>query len=380
MIKKALLGTWMMSLVIAHAMSSIAVAEPAYRVSDPISHNNLSIYFIHGRGQAGPPPLTLSEALTKGTVAVYETGKVTELAIENKGTKPVFIQAGDVVRGGKQDRVLTVSLILPAKSGRVPIASYCVEEGRWQKRGKESIRQFTSSANAIPSKRAKLAMQLAHSTQMGRPDAAAIQRSQSISANRLRPLYQQRIDRSATANPRVSESGFNPQSVVWESVASTQRALSQSLKARVAAPESRSSLVLALDNTHLKQAMRRYMDKLLPAAEAHDDILGYVFAINGRVNSADVYPSHSLFEKMWPKLLRASVTEAISEKFPDQKYFSQPTPDDVLSFLKSADAGKRTARAVNNGAQVYTHTSKASYLFTTKLKSGAWIHRNYIAR
>ena len=47
------------------------------------------------------------------------------------------MQAGDVVKGGRQDRTLTVSLVLPPKSGRIPIASFCVEHGRWSARNAE---------------------------------------------------------------------------------------------------------------------------------------------------------------------------------------------------------------------------------------------------
>ena len=64
----------------------------------------------------------------------------------------MFIQAGDIVKGGKQDRVLTVSLLLPAKSGRVPIASFCVEQGRWSARGKEDHAKFSSAKEAMPSR------------------------------------------------------------------------------------------------------------------------------------------------------------------------------------------------------------------------------------
>ena len=103
-------------------------------------------------------PLTLQEALAKGQVQVVETGRVNELQIENTGGEQVFIQAGDIVKGGKQDRVLTVSLLLPAKSGSVPIASFCVEQGRWSARGKEDHAKFSSAKESMPSRSALLAM------------------------------------------------------------------------------------------------------------------------------------------------------------------------------------------------------------------------------
>jgi hypothetical protein len=106
----------------------------------------------------GAIPLTLQEALAKGSVQVTETGRVNELQIENTGAEEVFIQAGDIVKGGKQDRVLTVSFLLPSKSGRVPIASFCVEQGRWSARGKEDQSKFSSAHEAMPSRAALLAM------------------------------------------------------------------------------------------------------------------------------------------------------------------------------------------------------------------------------
>ncbi len=125
--------------------SASASAATETRISGPHIHDNLAVYFVHGRSADGPTPLTLAEALAKGSVNVIETGSVNELKIENTGTDEVFIQSGDIVKGGKQDRVLTVSLLLPAKSGKVPIASFCVEQGRWTSRGKEDVGKFSSA-------------------------------------------------------------------------------------------------------------------------------------------------------------------------------------------------------------------------------------------
>ncbi len=119
-----------------------AKAPDGFRVSDPIVHENLAIYFIHGKSEAGKVPLTLEEAMAKGFVRVRETSNVNQLEIENLGAEEVFVQSGDIVKGGKQDRTLMVSLVLPPKSGSVPIASFCVEEGRWSPRGREDAAQL----------------------------------------------------------------------------------------------------------------------------------------------------------------------------------------------------------------------------------------------
>ena len=111
------------ALATVGASSGAALADQGTRISGPHTYQNLAVYFVHGTSAGGAVPLTLQEALAKGQVQVVETGQVNELQIENTGTEHVFIQAGDIVKGGKQDRVLTVSLLLPANSGRVPIAS-----------------------------------------------------------------------------------------------------------------------------------------------------------------------------------------------------------------------------------------------------------------
>lgn len=49
----------------------------------------------------------MSEALEKGLVVVKETGNVQELSLENRSqTTTVFLNAGDIVKGGRQDRTV----------------------------------------------------------------------------------------------------------------------------------------------------------------------------------------------------------------------------------------------------------------------------------
>ncbi len=132
------------SPLVMFSLIGIGGANPSNgpRVSDPIVHENLAVYFIHGKSAAGNVPLTLEEAMAKGVVHVNETSNVNQLEIENLGNEEVFVQSGDIVKGGQQDRTLMVSLVLPPKSGRIPIASFCVEQGRWSARGREDVGTF----------------------------------------------------------------------------------------------------------------------------------------------------------------------------------------------------------------------------------------------
>src|SRR2546430_7162669 len=102
--------------------SLVARADSASRITGPVVHGNLAVYFVHGASSAGAVPLTLAEALDAKKVRVSETGSVNELAIANLGDREIFVQSGDIVKGGQQDRVLSVSLVLPPRSGSIPIA------------------------------------------------------------------------------------------------------------------------------------------------------------------------------------------------------------------------------------------------------------------
>src|SRR5262245_44220972 len=180
-------------------LSGSAAATGDYRLSGPFVHDNLAIYLVHGQAEPGPVPLTLQEALAKGAVRVHETGNVSQLDIENLAGEEVFVQSGDIVKGGQQDRVLMVSLLLPPRSGRVAIASFCVEQGRWSGRGKEDVKTFASASSSLPSRKAKMAIKA--------PPA------------------------SATVAAAVSTS--SRQQAVWESVASVQQQLTRSLGSSV---------------------------------------------------------------------------------------------------------------------------------------------------
>jgi len=338
--------------LLALAASSLAVMglgqNPAradeYRVSGPVAHENLAIYLVHGTSAAGAVPLTLDEALRKGAVKVHETGTVSELQIENLGTDEVFIQAGDIVKGGQQDRVLTVSLVLPPKSGRIPIASFCVEQGRWSARGKEDVKTFATAAASVPSREAKLAIR-------------------------------------APAQPAAARSAVpaSPQQQLWAKVRKVQDGLSANLGAPVQAAASQSSLQLSLENEKLKDAQDAYLKALLKEGEAADDVVGYVFAIDGKLNSAEVYPSNGLFRKMWPKLLKASITEAIGQKNSGAAD-PVPTNDAALAFLDHAAKGAASERPLPASVRLETRQAENAFYFETRRANGAFVHRSYLAK
>src|SRR5438093_3652055 len=100
------------------------------------------------------------------------------------------------------------------------------------------------------------------------------------------------------------------QSRVWDYVAQAQTKLSANCPAPVTADISPSSLQLALENKDLQQRIDAYVSALAKIVDAQPDAAGMAFAINGKMNSADVYCDAALFKAMWPKLLKSAATEA----------------------------------------------------------------------
>jgi len=334
-------------------VSSVVAAE-GMRISGPIVHDNLAIYFVHGSATENTVPMSFEEALANGRVKVRETGTVNELTVENVGDDEVFVQAGDIVKGGQQDRVLSVDLLLPPRSGQVPIAVFCVESGRWSARGHEDARQFSTAAAAMPSHEAKLAI-----------------RSYMANAPKSAP-----VGAPSPADPPRADTGSR-QAQIWATVKKMQDHLTRSVGAPVAAPASPSSLQLSLESDKLKAAQTAYLSAL-QGGELDHDVVGYIAAINGKISGGDVYASPGLFRKMWPKLLAASVTEAIGEN--DAPNAKPPPADEPPAFLAAAESAPGSDRVMNNNVSLATRDGASSLFAETRRADGGWVHRNYLAK
>ena len=305
-----------------------------YRLSGPYTHKNLSIFLVHGKSvMKGKSFLTLQEALLQKKVVVYETQSVNELSIQNFSDEDVYVQSGDIVKGAQQDRMIGVDLIVPPRSGKLPISAFCVEHGRWSGRGSERATVFSSSSDA-----------------------------------------------AATKEIRLAAKSANSQGGVWQSVTVAQDKLSRNVGARVNSTVSESSLQLAVENHKVQESADSYVNALSSIANRSDDVIGYVFAINGKVNSADIYGSNLLFRKLWPKLLKANAIEAIAELQPGR--FKPASPDNVLGFLSDSEKAKGSEKDVNGRVNLMTREDDENIFFETrdKKENGAWVHRNYIKK
>lgn len=339
---------WITSFVLVVAASLVTFAagwggriaesqkdKDEYRLEGPFTHGNLSVFLIHGQDRIkGKTFITLQEALIQKKVIVRETREVNELSIENISAEEVYVQSGDIVKGGQQDRMMAVDLILPPRSGKIPISAFCVENGRWSQRGSEAVATFNSSGNAVASREVKLAAKMKSS-----------------------------------------------QSEVWREVSVAQDKLSSNTGTNVKSEASPTSFQLALENKNVQSNADSYIKALGGLIESRDDVIGYVFAINGKINSADVYASSGLFKKLWPKLLQASAIEAVAGLRRGEK-FDEPKPADVKGFLDDGTKGVEKEQEVSSRVQMVTRDSKDNVSFDTRdrAQSGVVVHRNIIKK
>lgn len=333
--KSKLFACFLAAIAMALLLSAANAQSNNYRISEPVSFKNLSIFLIHGKDEnAKGNILTLQEAMERNLFVVYETSDVNELEVENLSKEfDVFIQSGDIVKGGKQDRILAVSIIIPARSGRVSIESFCVESGRWTKRGNEDSSKFKSSNDRIVTKELKLAANSARSQQE-----------------------------------------------VWDKVSDAQTRLSKNVGGRVNAPESESSLQLSLENREVTTSIDEYVKRLSGIVDGKSDVIGYAFAINGKINSADIYVSNALFKKLWTKMLKAAATEAVAESRGVR--LAEPVKAEAVSgFIDDAEKAKASEKSVGSGAKLVTREDKDNVMFEARdEKSKLIVHRSYVKK
>jgi hypothetical protein len=262
-------------------------------VLPPVNKGNLSIFPVVGGAENDTGRLlTLDEGLRAGSVVVTEAGslrglvrpgtplppqsgaEVNRLVLINNSDRPLLLLAGEVVTGGKQDRVIGVDRIVPEKSGPIDLSVFCVEPGRW-----------VASSDHFGSMK----------SQMAQP---------------------------SVRTPAMAER--NQQSV-WNSVAGVIRGVARAVPQASPSLHASTSYAKAMENPDVQK-------KVESVAADYDGMLrelkkegakGVVVAINGRILWADVFASTELLEKYWQKLIRSyavdSLTTASERGQADQK-------------------------------------------------------------
>lgn len=350
-------------------LTGTALADPAlgYRISGPAVHGNLAVYFVHGSGAAAgaAAPLTLDQAVGGGQAKLRWTG-TDPVTVENVSDRSIFIPFATLLTGGMQDQVTSTSLLLPPHSGPVPLATFCVDPFRSSARDGEDPATLAAANRQFPGRMAKLVM------------LADAPRSKAVERLRQSGVWWS-IDTTRTElSRRLGGPIEPPRQAHWN----TEHLREQVSSVMLAARQSSwlTSLPLALENLRLESAQQAYVNAIEATADMEGDVIGAVFALNGSLDSAEIYQSHALFDAMWPRLLQARAVEALAvANAAGEAGTAPPVPVFVVEqFLATAQAG--AARPQAKGQHAVLRDSDAAIYAETGASDGTWVNRSFVAR
>jgi hypothetical protein len=246
------------------ANPAVSLDGTTFRVTGPYKHENLAIYLLHSADQDATEFITLEEGLRSGIVKVTEKDqeRVNELMIENTGAQPLFLQEGERIQGGKQDRIIYASHVIPPHSGKMPVSSFCVEQGRWGTGA--AGKSFHGNENVV------------------------------LASRRVRTAAKVHKDQGA----------------VWGVVAGQKAVVARS----GLASNSNTSLNETLDSPKVKQLSEAFTAALKDVLDRQADAKGIAIAINGRILEINDYPNHQVLTKLYPRLLGSYALEAVMYK------------------------------------------------------------------
>lgn len=281
----------------------------------PITHGNLTIFPIVGGADHDTSGfLTLDEGVRAGTVIVTEQGSVqgllrrgqtvnrgagaavNQLVLINNSDRPLLLLAGEIVTGGKQDRVIGADRLVPPNSDPIDLSVFCVEPGRWVGHSEQfsSMKsQMAQPSVRVPAMAAKDQHQVWN--QVAEARKAVIASSQAVEVTSAVPLVQ-------TDNGDLS-TNLSQNVVVNAPNGGTDLAShpTTSYAATMAIPKVQATIDNAAGNyENIRERLKK------------DGAKGVVVAINGKLVWVDLFASNDLLMRYWQKLVRSYAAESLT--------------------------------------------------------------------
>lgn len=344
---------------------------PGYKVLEPIRHGNLTVFpVVAAKSYSTSEFLTLDEGLRSGEVIVTEAGsvqglirrqpsngirhdgaEVNRLVLVNNSKRPLLLLAGEIVSGGKQDRVIGKDRIVPPESDPIDLSVFCVEPGRW----------------------------VATSEHFGASEAMY----GSAGGNSFHGSANPPMAIMAQPSVRAKAMADKDQNAVWSEVNKQKAAMT----VEVAGAARRAQTEIAQTSSYAKvnenEEVKRQVDAVAkPIEQSYQSLIrqlrdrnavGVVVAVNGRVIWADVFASTDLLAKYWPKLVRSYASEAIVTRAKEMEVSEKQ----AQAFLDEMEGRKET---IESEPGVYRHTEvigegfKAFALTSLLPKTGFDVH------
>ena len=302
--------------------------EGVFEVAGPFSHENLTVFLLNGNEQDDRDFITLDQGLKDNVVKVSEQGQaqVNQLEIDNQSDQYLFLQEGDRVVGGQQDRIIITSLVIPPHSGKMPLPSFCVEAGRWHGSG-----QFHYAMNAA----------------------------------------------LAPKDVREASKVVGQQSVVWESVRGIKHVAGTSTA--VNAPNTNTSLTETLDSPQVKKLSDACAEALKGILDEHPRAVGVVIAVNGKIEEVNVYPNQKVLSQLYPRLLQSYALQAALAK-------NEASPEkavavaDVRTFMTERKEQAETSKREVNGDNTLMLCPCDGKVECETAYAGKVVHRQWLSK
>jgi hypothetical protein len=370
-----MLGLVTVDLRPVHAGEQLSAS--GYKVLEPIRHGSLTVFpVVAPKSYATAEFLTLDEGLRSGEVVVTEYGnvrgllrrrttpevhrdnaEVNRLVLINNSKHPLLLLAGEIVTGGKQDRVIGKDRIVPAESDPVDLSVFCVEPGRWV----ATSDHFGASGTT-------------YGAGIGAGNGGGVGGPINGSAGTL----------MAQPSVRAKAMGDKDQNQVWAEVRKQQE--SMTVEVAAAAPQasadqirSTSSYARVMENKDVKEKV----DEIAKPIEQNYQSLikqlrdrkavGVVVAVNGHIVWTDIFASTELLEKYWPKLVRSYASEAVVSRAKG----GEASLAQAEAFLGDMEGRRET---IESEPGIYRHTEingdgfKAFSLTSLLPKTGFDVH------
>jgi len=322
-----------------------------WRLLDPVTYENLTVFPVVSSASYDTSPfLTLDEGLASGEVVVREQGaegmirrrgdrgnviqptystgaSVNQLVLINRGKRPLLLLAGELVSGGKQDRIIGKDRIVPVGAEPLPLDVFCVEHGRWS-----AGANFTDAKTIVhPSVR----------------EQATLEHDQTKVWSAVRS--------GTTAEVSAADMGAGvpgppppPAKLAAPEISETVQleAPTESYQKIYESRGVRSSV-----DTYVDEIQRRFARATSGLKGEH--VVGVIVAYGRDVAWSDIFASHDLFREYWPKLLRSYVVEALARPGYRQ-VASRADAEEFLrnpngSVLEETEPGVYRWRQINEG-------------------------------
>jgi len=291
--------------------------EGDWRLLDPVTYENISVFPVASTfSQDTSPFLTLEDGLANGEVLVREQGSetmvrgrdgrpvyipqpatgaaVNQLVLINLSRRPLLLLAGELVSGGKQDRVIGKDRIVPAGAPPLPLDVFCVEHGRWT-----GSSQFAAALTIVhPSVR----------------ESAAVDQAQTKVWDSVRNGTNSKAPPSAPA-ARLSRP-------------SIQGAINSDAHTEAYEKIYQSRAIGVSIDDFVNEVQRRFATAT--SGLKGERVVGVVVAYGGEVAWSDIFASGDLFDHYWRKLLRSYAVEALTRP----TYRQAASRDSANEFLR----------------------------------------------